>query len=77
KKYLVNFEVYRGTVPTANRGHKKDFWKAATRMLQMINELQAEIRPLPFSFQFDKVFTGMNLLSHLKQQGYGGSGTMQ
>lgn len=37
--HLVNFEVYQGTIATANKDHEKDFGKAATPMLQIIKEL--------------------------------------
>ncbi|KAJ8883030.1 hypothetical protein PR048_014869 [Dryococelus australis] len=37
----------------------------------------AEIRTLPFHFFFDNLFTGLHLLSFLRDKGYGGTGTMR
>ena len=42
----------------------------------MIDELPEDIMRLPFRFYFDDLFTGMNLLYHLKSLEFGATGTI-
>ena len=75
KGYLVNFEVYQGKLPNANPEYETSFGKAAAPMVQMITELPQP--DLAYRLYFDNLFTGMNLLKYLKDNGYGGTGTFR
>ena len=74
--YLLNFEVYQGAIPNANIQYEELYGKAVAPMLQMIDSFPEEMKPLPFRFYFDNLFTGIPLLSHFKYLGYGGTGTV-
>lgn len=75
--YLVNFDLYQGKNPKGNQENEKKFGKAAAVLVQMIDDFHDHVKALPFSFYFDNLFTGINLLIHLKEQGYNGTGTIR
>lgn len=75
--YLINFDVYQGKNPRSNEENEKKFGKSAAILVQMIDDFDENTKALPFSFYFDNLFTGYNLLIHLKQQGYSGTGTIR
>jgi hypothetical protein len=75
--YLVNFEVYQGKNPNANTMYDVEFGKAASPLVQMIDQLLPDHKHLPFHFYFDNLFTGMNLLRYLKGRGYSATGTIR
>lgn len=75
--YLVNFDVYQGKNVQINEDYEKQFGKAATPLIQMIDSFDDDTKNLPFSLYFDNLFTGMELLSYLKQEGYNGTGTIR
>ncbi|KAJ4427183.1 hypothetical protein ANN_24799 [Periplaneta americana] len=45
-------------------------------MVSMLNELPEEQKPQSFWIYFDHVFTRVKLLVHLKNSGYGATGTI-
>ncbi|XP_045105431.1 piggyBac transposable element-derived protein 3-like [Portunus trituberculatus] len=75
--YLVNFDVYQGKNVQINEDYEKQFGKAVTPLIQMIDSFDDDTKNLPFSLYFDNLFTGMELLSYLKQEGYNGTGTIR
>lgn len=75
--YLINFDIYQGKSPTAIGDYQKMFGKASAPLVQMIDAIPANIKQLPYHFFFDNLFTGMNLLSFLREKGYGGTGTVR
>ncbi|KAJ8881509.1 hypothetical protein PR048_017991 [Dryococelus australis] len=74
--YLVNFSIYQGK-SRSNTVCENYFGKATASLIQMIERFSAEIRTLPFEFFFGNLFTGLNLLSFLRDQDCGGTGTMR
>ncbi|KAJ8928822.1 hypothetical protein NQ314_018568 [Rhamnusium bicolor] len=70
--YLVNFDLYQGHNPTGNRNYEEKFGK-----IYMIDEFPLQIKNLPYNFYFDNLFTGLNLLHHLKERGYHETGTIR
>lgn len=74
--YLINFEIYQGRNPRSNPEYEKAFGKPTAPMIQMIEEL-GEKRSLRYNFFFDNLFTSKNLLTTLKCNGFGGTGTMR
>ena len=75
--YLVNFDVYQGKNPNPNTQYEDTVGKAAAPLLQMMEELPSEKQNLAYCLYFDNLFTGMNLLSQLKNRGYAGTGTIR
>lgn len=75
--FLVNFEVYQGRNPTENADYMERFGKAAAPLVQMIDEIPTKYKHLNYHFYFDNLFTGLNLLQHLKDCGYDGTGTVR
>jgi hypothetical protein len=75
--YLVNFEVYQGLNPRRNPIYEENFGKAAAPLVQMIDDIPAEKQFLPYHFYFDNLFTGVKLLTYLKERGYAGTGTIR
>lgn len=74
--YLVNFEIYQGKNPRMDNKYEELFGKAAAPLIHMLEEL-AEKRCHGYNIFFDNLFTGMNLLSTLKANGYGATGTVR
>ena len=75
--YLVNLELYQGARPNPGEEDALNVGKAATPLICMIDELPEDIMRLPFRFYFDNLFTGMNLLYHLKSLEFGATGTIR
>lgn len=75
--YLINFDIYQGRSVTIHPEAEKCFGKATAPLVQMIENLSPELKKLPFHFYFDNLFTSFNLLIFLREQGYGGTGTIR
>lgn len=75
--YLINFEVYQGAIPNSNIDHQKLYGKATAPLIEMVRSFPDQIRHLPFRFYFDNLFTSINLLLYLKENGFGGTGTVR
>lgn len=75
--YLVDFEIYQGKSIQDNPEYDKMFGKAASPLVKMIDNLPEHVKLLPTSFYFDNLFTGFQLLTHLKSRGYEGTGTVR
>ncbi|KAF2882924.1 hypothetical protein ILUMI_23247 [Ignelater luminosus] len=50
---------------------------SAAPLVQMLDEFDEPKKALPFRFYFDNLFTGILLLTHLKQLDYGARGTIR
>ncbi|KAJ8909953.1 hypothetical protein NQ315_004020 [Exocentrus adspersus] len=74
--YLINFEVYQGKNPRSNQEYEGYFGKATAPLVQMIEEL-GEKRLFRYNFFVDNLFTSKNLMSTLKTNGYGTTGTIR
>lgn len=75
--YLINFEIYQGSIPNSNPDHQKKYGKAAAPLLQLINDFPQEVKSLPFNFFFDNLFTSPKLLVFLQNKGYQATGTIR
>lgn len=75
--YLVNFEVYQGCIRNSDLNHQKKYGKAAAPLLQFIQQFPPELQAMPFRFYFDNLFTSIHLVYHLKELGYGATGTVR
>lgn len=75
--YLINFEVYQGSIPNSNPEHQKKFGKATAPLLQLIEDLLQEHKNKPFRFYFDNLFTSVKILYHLKEEGFEATGTIR
>lgn len=73
----MNFELYQAAIPKSNIRYEELYGKAVAPMLQMMDSFPDEMKPLPFRFYFDNLFTGIPLLSNFKYLGYGGTGTVR
>ncbi|KAJ8930307.1 hypothetical protein NQ314_016898 [Rhamnusium bicolor] len=62
--------------PEFSRQNEK-FGKCAAPPINMIDEFPLQIKNLPYKFYFDNLFTGLNLLHHLKERGCHGTGTIR
>lgn len=74
---LVDFEIYQGKSVKQNPVYDKMFGKAASPFVKMIDKMPDHVKSLPMSFYFDYLFTGFPLLTHLKNRGYEGTGTVR
>ncbi|KAJ8953439.1 hypothetical protein NQ318_023558 [Aromia moschata] len=78
KVWCVNsksaYLVYQGCIPNTNPNNQKKFGKAATPLLQFIQEFPQELQNITFRFYFDNFFTSINLVCHLKEEGYSSTG---
>lgn len=75
--YLLNFQIYQGKNVNSNTEYQKIFGKSTAPLLEMIDDFPPETKKLPFHFFFDNLFTSLNLLSFLRENQYGGTGTMR
>ncbi|XP_069669522.1 piggyBac transposable element-derived protein 3-like isoform X2 [Periplaneta americana] len=75
--YLINFDVYQGENPNGNVEYEENFGKYAAPMVSMLDELPEKLKLLPFRIYFGNLFTGVKLLAHLKNRGYGATGTIR
>lgn len=75
--YLINFEIYQGSIPNSNPLHQKEFGKATAPLLQLIEELPDGKKILPYRLYFDNLFTSIKFLSYLKRCRYDGTGTIR
>lgn len=75
--YLVNCELYQGKSVKREEAYEKHFGKAAAPFVTMLDELESLKEYKPYGLYFDNFFTSMNLLEHLKNKGYSGTGTIR
>jgi hypothetical protein len=75
--YLVDFDVYQGKNPLGNSKYEEYFGKAAAPLVQMLDRIPEDKRKYPNKIYFDNLFTGFNLLVHLKERGYLSTGTLR
>lgn len=76
--YLINFEVYQGkNTPVTNSEYEKIFGKATAPLISFLDELPDHKRSYPYHIITDNLFTSFNLLKHLKERGYSGTGTIR
>ena len=75
--YLLNFDVYQGKNVKSNAKYEVSLGKCATPLAIMIDDLPDSKKHLPYYFYFDNLFTSVNLLTHLKEHGYRGTGTIR
>lgn len=73
--YLANFQIYQGKSTKPNSTYESLFGKPAAVFVVMLDELPE--KQLKYSFYFDNLFTSLNLLVHLKERGYEGTGTIR
>ncbi|KAI5697480.1 hypothetical protein M8J75_006165 [Diaphorina citri] len=74
--YLINFDIYQGRKDSAVSKYEKHFGKCAAPMVKMLDKMPRE-KKLQYCLYFDNLFTGMNLLHHLKEIGILGTGTIR
>lgn len=75
--YLIQFDIYQGSGTTTNEIYELKFGKAATPLVTMLDDLPENVKNLPYQIYIDNLFTGLPLLTYLKQRGYGATGTMR
>ncbi|XP_037046510.1 piggyBac transposable element-derived protein 2-like [Bradysia coprophila] len=75
--YLVNFEIYQGKNSRSTSEYETKFGKCMAPLFSMIDDFDDNIRDLPYSFYFDNLFTSIRALTHLKNLGYNGTGTIR
>ncbi|XP_018575621.1 piggyBac transposable element-derived protein 3-like [Anoplophora glabripennis] len=73
--YLVNFDIYQGSNPNKNDSYNFEFGACAAPLVKMIDELPNQT--FRHNIYFDNLFTGLPLLYHLKERGYGATGTIR
>lgn len=75
--YLIQFEIYQGSGTTTNETYDVQFGKAASPLVTMLDSLPDAVKNLPYQIYIDNLFTGLPLLTYLRQRGYGTTGTMR
>lgn len=73
--YLVNCDLYQGKSPNANGEYELLFGKCTAPFVSMIDEIPHP--EYPYRFYLDNLFTGINLLDHMRDRGYGCTGTVR
>lgn len=76
-EYLVNFDIYQGKSHNVNTLYEEVYGKAATPLMNMLDEFPQEKKYLPYCIYFDNLFTGFNLFAALRKRGYAGTGTIR
>lgn len=75
--YLVNCEVYQGKNSRRPENYEREFGKAAAPLVAMLDDLVVIDKNRPYDLYFDNLFTSFDLLVHLKNRGYRGTGTIR
>ncbi len=75
--YLIQFEIYQGAGTTKNETYDIKFGKAAAPLVTMLDSLPEAVKNFPYQIYIDNLFTGLKLLTYLRQRGYGATGTMR
>ncbi|KAF2888750.1 hypothetical protein ILUMI_17423 [Ignelater luminosus] len=76
--YLVNFEIYQGkSTPVTNPECDQVFGKATAPVISFLDELPDATKSYPYHIVTDNLFTSLNLLKHLSERGYSGTGTIR
>lgn len=75
--YLVNCEIYQGKSTQRLEKYEQEFGKATAPFVSMLDDLGEVNKDKPYDLYFDNLFTGFNLLEHLKNRGYQGTGTIR
>ncbi|KAG4075382.1 hypothetical protein HA402_009535 [Bradysia odoriphaga] len=78
--YLVSFEIYQGKNHKPqffklNDEYVKKFGKSTAPLVHMLDQLPE--KDLPFQIYTDNLFTSFNLLTELRQRGYGVTATVR
>ncbi|KAJ4450058.1 hypothetical protein ANN_01465, partial [Periplaneta americana] len=69
----TRFKIYQDKIPNTHVNYETKYGKPVLQMTDFPQELKA----LPFDLYFDNLFTGILVLSHLKELEYGGTGTIR
>ena len=75
--YLLAFDPYQGKTYKGDENMEKEFGKAASTVLYLIEEYSVDKKNLPYHFFFDNFFTSVPLLTELTNRGYNGTGTIR
>lgn len=74
--YLTAFEIYQGKCKdTAKEEYIKKYGKSTAPLVSMLDLLPE--KDLPFQLFTDNLFTSFNLLTDMRQRGYGVTGTVR
>jgi hypothetical protein len=75
--YLIDFEIYAGKsgIREMNPHYDATFGKPAAVFAEMVDRVKNP--ELKYIFFFDNLFTSSNLISHLQNKGYYGTGTIR
>lgn len=73
--YLVAFEVYQGAGPKPNEEYNKLYGKCTAPLVRMLDDLPE--KDLPYQIFTDNLFTSVNLLTSMRERGYGVTGTIR
>ncbi|KAI4458697.1 transposase is4 [Holotrichia oblita] len=71
----INYELYQGKSNHRSELYEKEYGKAAAPFITMLDQLQDKDNR--YELYFDNLFTGLNLLHHLKERGDQGTGTIR
>ena len=75
--FCVDFQVYQGKSQDDIEAYEKVFGKCTAPLLKFMDNFGNNLKPLPFLFYFDNLFTSTSLLLELNRRNYGGTGTLR
>lgn len=73
--YLVDCELYQGKQPNTKENYEMLFGKCTAPFVKMVDTLSHA--DYPYKFYLDNLFTSVELLNHMRERGYGVTGTMR
>ncbi|KAJ8973256.1 hypothetical protein NQ317_015701 [Molorchus minor] len=77
RRYLVNFNMYQGSDPKANKDYYKVFGACAAPFVTILDGLPDDKSKLPYKFYCDNLFTSFHLLAHIMDRGFALTGTIR
>ncbi|KAF2889295.1 hypothetical protein ILUMI_16878, partial [Ignelater luminosus] len=76
--FLVNFEIYQGkSTPVINPEYDRVFGMVTAPIISFLDELPDDKKSYPYHIVTDNLLTSLNLLKHLRERGYSGTGTIR
>lgn len=75
--YLINFDLYQGKTLDGNMKLEKIVGKCSATVLHLLDHLPDEKRNFPYFLFFDNLFSGYELLMHLRERNYLSTGTIR
>ena len=74
--YLIALSLYQCKIYEGNAAYNQTYGKSAATVLHLLDQLQDDLKSLPFHIYIDRRFTSLPLFFELEKRGYAATGTI-